>query len=116
MGGRPCSAWPYTSKNSRSRGQSDGSETWRHHARVASSNDQRRIGDDVADRGKLPAFDLVDDGHPQSVLRAEVMAEHPVAGAQFRRQPPQREIREAVHRDVVDSRRRAAAVGLLRAP
>ncbi len=63
---------------------------------------QRRIGHEVADRRQLPAFDLVDDGHPQPVLRAEVMAEHAVARAQFRRQPSQREIREAVHLDVVD--------------
>ena len=63
---------------------------------------QRRIEHHVADGRELPALDLADDGHPQSVLRAEVMAEHAVAGAQFRRQPPQREIREAVLRDVVD--------------
>jgi hypothetical protein len=50
----------------------------------------------------LGGLDGVDDGDEQALLRAEVIDEHAVAGADRRRQLAQAEVGDAVRGDVLD--------------
>ena len=64
----------------------------------------RRVGFQRGEREELAALHLLHDGHPHTVLRAEVVAEHPVAGPQLGGQPPKREVRQTMLGDIGDRR------------
>lgn len=60
------------------------------------------IRQDLTEQLALPGFDGPDDLDPESLLRTEVMDEHPVARTECGREPAQAHIGETVLRHVVD--------------
>ena len=73
--------------------------------RAISAGGQRRIDLELGEPVALLGLDRADDRDDQALLRAEVVDEHAVAGADRARRAAQAEVGEAVLGDVVDRRR-----------
>ena len=74
----------------------------RHHWRMTSPPLAPGVGHDLGERRALALLDGADDLHPQPVAPAEVVDQHPVAGADRGRQLAQAEVADAARGDVRD--------------
>ena len=75
---------------------------WRHHSRIASPTGIVGVREDVGERRALALLDLTDHRDPQALGAAEVVDQHPVAGADPGRELAQAQVRDAARGDVVD--------------
>jgi len=94
--GLPCSAWPYSSKNSRSAGHSAGSASPLPETAERVGRAQAAVGVEfafqVSQYGALAFLHGADDRDEQALLGAEVVDQHAVAGADGGGQPAQAEV------------------------
>ena len=77
---------------------------WRHHSAHGVADRHVGVRQDVGERRSLALLDLTDHRHAEPLGAAEVVDQHPVAGADPRRELAQAQVRDAADGDVVDDR------------